>query len=509
VRLEAAVRAAAALAPLLWVAACAVGPDYQTPGLAAPARWAEAEAPQNRRPELAAWWRRFRDPLLTRLIEEAVDGNLDVASAKSRIREARALRDEAAASLLPEVNFSGSATRSRTAAQAGGIPAYTGNLFQAGFDASWDLDLFGGAARTVEARGYAVQAADEGLRSTLLTLVADVARYYVDARGYQARIALARRSAAAQFQTLSLTERQFAAGTSSGADVAKARALALNTEANIPALESSYRQAVHRLGVLLGAGPDAVLARMTAPHPIPAPRETVAAGIPADVIRSRPDVRQAERQLAQQTAAIGEAQAQLYPDVTLSGSIGTSALGLGDFGSAGAQTWSFGPSLSAPILDNGKRQAALTAQQAVRDQYYSAYKAAVLTAMESVENALVATTKQRIETDRQGRSMANYQEAARIARALYEHGSTSFLDALDAERSLYNSQDGFIQNQVVLSEDYIALFKALGGGWSGQIDASRPAIVDRDAGPRLRAGHQATVNNQPMNQEAITDATRD
>ncbi|MCW6513077.1 efflux transporter outer membrane subunit [Lichenifustis flavocetrariae] len=465
---------------------CAVGPDYKTPAMAIPARWAEREGHRAGRVELAAWWERFGDRLLPKLVARAVAGNLDVATAKARVREARALRDEAAASLLPDLNASSSAQRSRTAAQAVGFPASTSNLFQADFDASWDLDLFGGNARSVEAKDDATEAAAYGLRSTLLTLVADVARYYVDARGYQARIALARQSAASQRQTVALTEKQFAAGVSTGADLAKARALALSTEANVPALESSYRQTVHRLGVLLGVGPEAVLADMADPRPLPVPKSSVAVGIPADVIRSRPDVAQAERQLAEQTAQVGVEEAQRYPDVTLSGSVGVSAFTLGDITKASSRTWSFGPSASVPILDAGKRRAAVTAQKAVRDQYDAAYRAAVLSAMEDVENALVALSRQRLQTEKQGRSADNYNEAARIARVLYRQGSTAFLDVLDAERSLYEAQDTFIQNQVSLTEDYIALFKALGGNWSGALDVNRPEVVDTIMGPRLR-----------------------
>lgn len=477
---------AIAAACCLALAGCAVGPDYRTPTVAVPAHWAEAGGQSSSRPELAVWWERFDDPLMTRLIERAVAGNLDVATAKARVREARALRDEAAASLLPEVDFSASAARSRSAAQTGGIPASTANLFKAGFDASWDLDLFGGITRTVEAREDAAQAADEGLRSTLLTLVADVARYYVDARGDQARIALAKQSAASQEQTVVITEKQFAAGSSSGADVAKAEALALSTEANVPALESDYKQAVHRIGVLLGVGPDAVLAEMATPRSLPLPMTSVAAGIPADVIRSRPDVRQAERQFAEQTAEVGVATADLYPDVTLSGTVGVSALQIGDVAKGSSRTWSIGPSVSAPIFDGGRRFAAVTAQQAVRDRYYAAYKTAVLSAMEGVENALVTLSKQRVRSERLGRSADNYKEAARIAKVLFQQGSTSFLDELDAERSLYSSQDTFIQERVALAEDFIALFKALGGGWSGRVDVSRPEMMDAATGPHGR-----------------------
>ena len=366
------------------------------------------------------------------------------------------------------------------------MPGTQSNLFKAGFDASWDLDLFGGNARNLEAKAYGVEAADEDLRATLLTLVGDVARYYIDARGYQARIALAQRSAASQRQTAELVQKQFDIGTASGADAAKARAQALSTEADIPALDSSYRETVHRLGVLLGIGPTAALDRMKKPRAIPVPAIHVAVGIPADVVRGRPDIRKAERQLAQETAGIGVAEAELYPKVTLDGSIGVSAFQLGNLTKSSAQTWSFGPSLSAPIFDGGRRLAAISQQEAVRDRYFVALKATILQAMEEVENGIVSLRNQKIENERLARSTSSYREAARIARALYERGSTSFIDELDAERSLYSSQDTLLRNEVLLAERYIALFKALGGGWSGRIEVTQPQIVERSSGPRPR-----------------------
>ena len=486
-RLEFAVRALVAATCAALTSACVVGPDYHSPDLALPGQWSAITRPSMReKPALAAWWKRFDDPLLTQLVEEAVAGNLDVAAAAARIREARAVRDEAAAALLPTLDASASAVRSRSAAITPSLPGTQSNLFKAGFDASWDLDLFGGNARNLEAKAYGVEAADEDLRATLLTLVGDVARYYIDARGYQARIALAQRSAASQRQTAELVQKQFDIGTASGADAAKARAQALSTEADIPALDSSYRETVHRLGVLLGIGPTAALDRMKKPRAIPVPAIHVAVGIPADVVRGRPDIRKAERQLAQETAGIGVAEAELYPKVTLDGSIGVSAFQLGNLTKSSAQTWSFGPSLSAPIFDGGRRLAAISQQEAVRDRYFVALKATILQAMEEVENGIVSLRNQKIENERLARSTSSYREAARIARALYERGSTSFIDELDAERSLYSSQDTLLRNEVLLAERYIALFKALGGGWSGRIEVTQPQIVVRSSGSRPR-----------------------
>lgn len=249
------------LAPVLvlanvTLAGCAVGPDYMAPLIQLSNQWANAKTKHAQKPaDLAQWWRRLKDPVLNALIEQAVDANLDVATAKAKIREARATRRQAIGALFPTIDGSASATRSRTTASTTDAVSttapYTGNQFQAGFDASWELDLFGANRRAVEAATYGVDAAEDDLRSTLLTLVGDVASYYADARGYQARAALARRTAASQRETAALTQKKFDAGSASAVDVAKAVAQAASTEANIPDYEASYAESMHRLGILL------------------------------------------------------------------------------------------------------------------------------------------------------------------------------------------------------------------------------------------------------------------
>ncbi|RUU06360.1 RND transporter, partial [Mesorhizobium sp. M7A.T.Ca.TU.009.01.3.2] len=238
------------LAPMITavlLAGCVVGPDYQTPILAMPASWSGQKPTKPAQPaQLSRWWQRLRDPELNTLVEEAVAGNLDVATAKAKIREARASYRQSAGTLLPSVDGSGSATRNKSAETTTGSDA-TYSEYQAGFDASWELDLFGANRRGVEAARYGLDASQEELRSTLLTLVGDVASYYTQARGYQARIALARRSAASQRQTAELTRTMAQAGTATAADVAKAMGQAASTEAAVPTLEASYAQAVHRL----------------------------------------------------------------------------------------------------------------------------------------------------------------------------------------------------------------------------------------------------------------------
>ncbi|MES0199336.1 efflux transporter outer membrane subunit [Mesorhizobium sp. M0011] len=476
------------LAPMLTtvlLAGCVVGPDYQTPILAMPASWSGQKPTKPAQPaQLSKWWQRLRDPELNTLVEEAVAGNLDVATAKARIREARASYRQSAGTLLPSAEGSGSVSRNKSSEATSGSDA-TYSEYQAGFDASWELDLFGANRRGVEAARYGLDASQEELRSTLLTLVGDVASYYTQARGYQARIALARRSAASQRQTAELTRTMAQAGTATAADVAKAMGQAASTEAAVPTLEASYAQAVHRLAVLAGRPPAWLSERLKRVAPIPAPRLPMPTGIPADLLLSRPDLRMAERQYAQYTAKIGQAEAARYPSVSLTGDISTAALKLGDLGKDSSIGWSFGPTLSVPVFNAGQLQAAVEVATAQRDQYFIAYRSSVLTALEDVENALVLLSQERIRIGKLASSARSYGEAASLEGTLYKAGETSLLDVLDAQRSLYSAEDSLLQSRVLLATNYIALNKALGGGWDGAVDSTKPEVVDVKTGPRL------------------------
>lgn len=474
------------------LAGCAVGPDYVTPGQLLPGQW--GNAPKTTKPldaaRLGGWWKKLGDRRLNEIVERAVAGNLDVASAKARIREARATRRQAIGALLPQVDGQGSATRSRSsAATSSSGTNITSNLYQAGFDASFELDLFGANYRNVEATTYGVDAADEDLRATLLTLIGDVATNYTEARGAQARIALARRTAASQRETERLTRNRFTAGTASALDVERAAAQAATTEAAIPTLEASYAQSLHQLGILTGEAPTALAGLLGSGGPIPAARGTPPAGIPADVLVNRPDVRRAERQLAQATAKIGQAEAALYPSVSLTGNISTTALKTGDLAKNSAIGWSFGPTLSVPIFNGGELRAAVEVAEAQRDQSDAALRLAVLTALQDVENSLVNLTKERQRAGKLSAAATSYREAARLSRTLYQSGAASFLDVLDAERSLYSAEDTLLQSRVTATSNFVALNKALGGGWDKPVEVERKRVVDTNTGPHLRAAY--------------------
>jgi outer membrane protein, multidrug efflux system len=469
------------------LAGCVVGPDYQKPFLTVPAKWSDQTSSRPAKPpELSKWWQRLRDPELNTLIEEAVAGNLDVATAKAKIREARASYRETAGTLFPSVDGSASATRNKdSSSTSGGTAGDPYNLYQAGLDASWELDLFGANRRSVEAARYGLDASVEELRSTLLTLVGDVASNYAQARGYQARIQLAQRAAESQNRTAALTRTMAKAGMSTAADVAKAMGQASSTEADIPALQSSYAQSVHRLSVLTGRPPAALTKRLKRSTPIPTPRLPIPTGIPADILLSRPDVRIAERQYAQYTARIGQAEAARYPSVSLTGDIDTTALKVGDLGKNSTIGWSFGPALSVPIFNAGQLKAAVEVARAQRDQYFIAYRSSVLSALEDVENAIVSLRQERIRNAKLASSAKSYRDAVRLERARYQGGETSLLDVLDAERSLYSVEDDLLQSSISIATDYIALNKALGGGWDGLINTATPEIVDVKTGPRM------------------------
>lgn len=500
-------RLAVAASTAALLAGCSVGPDYGLPSLSLPVQWGSAEtAPVTEKAaepiELSRWWERLDDPILDGLIEQAVAGNLDVAAAKARIRQARAEYRQAGGALLPSIDASGSASRARSSSSTSMRSGDVSTQYKAGFDASWELDIFGQNRRALEAARYGLDAAEYDLRSTLLTMVGDIASNYVELRGYEARIDLARRTAESQRETAELTRVKYDAGTSSGLDVANATGQAISTEADLATYVASRAAALHRLGVLLGLAPAALEKRLAGTGTVPVPDQPVETGVPADILRARPDVRLAERQYAQATAKIGQAEAAQYPSITLTGTIATTAATLGSLATGTSVGWSLGPSLSLPIFNGGQLAAAVDSAEAQRDQNFVAYKAAVLTALEDVENAAVSLTQDRIRHARLEEAAANYREAARLARTRYQSGTSSFLDVLDAERSLYSVEDTLIQSRVAIATDYIALNKALGGGWDGEVDSSRPEIVDTDTGPRfVRFGQEDRYDTTGEKQE--------
>jgi multidrug efflux system outer membrane protein len=456
------------LAILVLTGCAAVGPNYVPPETRAPSSWhtelgsgliSKETDPQT----LANWWTTLNDPELSSLIERAVAGNLDLKKAWARVREARARRGISEANLFPTLDATGSATWSSSRDTGSGE---TRDFYAAGFDAGWELDIFGGARRSIEAAEANLEASREGLRDVLVSLVAEVALNYVEARTYQARLAVAEANLKAQQETYELTGWRYEAGLSDELSVEQARYNLESTRSQIPTLYTGLEGAKNRLAVLLGEPPGAVHPEIEKPMPIPVTPLELAVGVPADTLRHRPDVRQAERELAAQTARIGVATADLYPKFTLKGSIGLEALSLGNLISAGSRTYSIGPRITWPIFDAGAIRKNIEVQSALQEQALIQYEAAVLSALEEVENALAAYVNEQVRRQSLLDATHAAERAADLARVKYAAGLIDFQVVLDAERSLLSLQGQLAQSDGTVTSNLIALYKALGGGWT-------------------------------------------
>ena len=455
------------------VAGCAVGPDYHEPTPDLPTRWSEAPAANEPAPQTASrWWTVFADPQLDSLVDRAVAANLDLKVAEARVRESRANRTIAAAPLWPQATANGEFTRSlqsQNASGGGGSSAgqsfSPSNLYESTFDATWEIDVFGGTRRSVEAANANLEASIYDRGDVLLTLLGDVARNYIELRGFQRQIEVARQNVEAQRDTLELTKARFQGGLASDLDVAQAEAQLETTASDIPTLEISFAQAVHRLGVLLGEPPGALAAELSESRPIPAAPSELPAGLPSDLLRRRPDIRSAERQLASATAQVGVATADLYPKFSLIGSAGLSSISASDFFTGGSKLWSIGPSITWPIFQGGRIVATIEVRNAQEQQALLTYRQTILTALEDVENAIVAYTRERDRRRTLTAAVASNERAVDHATSLHTRGLTSFLNVLDAQRNLYQTQTDLAQSEATVSTDLVALNKALGGGW--------------------------------------------
>ncbi|WP_375638249.1 MULTISPECIES: efflux transporter outer membrane subunit [unclassified Bartonella] len=468
----------------LLLSGCMVGPNYQKTSFRVPAVWGEKSAQTARQPvALAGWWRHLNDPVLDALMDYAISGNNNVAVAKARVREARAGLGQVVGTLLPNVSNSISGTRSRSGQSDALL-----NQYSSGFDASWELDFFGGHKRAVEAARYGLDAAVEDMRATMVTLLGDVATNYVQMRGWQQKLFIVRQIAVSQRKTYELMRARLTAGDVSELDVSNAQAQMANTEADISQMEANLAMSVHRLSVLTGRVPTALkdLLQKNAKHAkIPQPRWPIPAGIPADILLTRPDLRRAERQYAQATARIGQREADRYPSLTLTGNISTAATAIDQLWKNSTIGWSFGPGLRFPLFNGGQVEASIAVARAQRDQAFITYRAAVLEALEDVENALVRLTKEHQRLEKLIVANKASLHSLKLSRNLFENGNTSFLELLNADRSYYSAQMALKDSRVSLVTQYITLMKALGGGWDGVVDVSRPEVVDN--APRSRA----------------------
>jgi NodT family efflux transporter outer membrane factor (OMF) lipoprotein len=451
----------------MWMllAGCApVGPAYVPPQLPLPSSWSNAAAPPVKADDLGRWWVRLGDPMLSDLVARAMQANADLRSARARLREARARRALASAQRAPAVGASASAAFSRSSESD-----VTQETYKAGFDAGWEIDVFGGQRRALEGAEADLQASDASVDATRVTLAAEVARNYVELRAFQKRLEIARSNLMGQSETLQLTEWRAQAGLVSSLDVEQARANREQTRAQIPSLQTSVAEAQHRLAILLGVAPGTLNGQLAAAAPIPQPPEAIAAGIPADVLRQRPDVRAAERTLAAETARIGLAEAARYPSFNLTGSIGVDAFGIG-VGST--VTRSLAASVAATIFDGGRLKQQVETQRAVQERAQVSYESIVLTALEDVENALVGLSNARARRAALTEATDAARNAALYARHRYRGGLIDFQTVLDTERSVLSLEDGLATSEADGVLAVIQLYKALGGGWESQTSGS-------------------------------------
>lgn len=450
-----------AMAAALVIAGCA-SPATQrnaTSALAVPTQWSAAATGSDATP-LADWWQRFGDDTLRQLVAEALAANPSVRTAQAALRQARATQDVTRATAGPSLRASGSGQRSKS----GDNPA--GNRFQAGFDASWEPDLFGGNAAGIAASEADTLASETSLANARVSLAAEVAVSYIELRGLQQRLAFAQRSLALQQETLQITRWRVQAGLASSLDLEQAIASTSQTEAQIPALQTSVDQSIHALSVLTGQPPAALLERLSAEGAIPAPPADLALSLPADTLRQRPDVGTAGHRLAAALSRLDQAEAARYPSLQISGSVGLSALTLSGLGSGGATLANaLLASISMPLFDGGATRARIEAQDAAVEQARIAYESAVLTALQDVEDALVSLRGDRERLKKLQVAAEAAANAELLARQRYSSGLIDFSAVLDTQRTLLSAQDSLASARATLSADHVRLYKALGGGW--------------------------------------------
>jgi multidrug efflux system outer membrane protein len=461
--------AAGVVSVVLAVSACSSLEPRADPQAAVdvPARWSVADAaPVGAATSLVDWWSRFDDPLLASLIDEAMRANTSVAGAQAALRQARALRDVAAAALFPTLGSSASAQRSSRANPASAGGRSTTNSFQAGLDAAWELDIFGAARSGLRAGEATARASAASLGDVRVSIAAEVALDYIALRSAQARLAIAGENLASQQETLQITQWRLQAGLVTSLDAEQARTAVEQTAASLPSLQTGIEQMSHAVAVLTGQPPAALSAALLSARPVPQASEGLALAIPAETLRQRADVRAAEYQVSAAAARVSQAEAARLPGFSIGGSLGLSALTLGALTDGASVVASLLGSVSWPIFDGGAGRAQVSAQQAALDQARQVYRGTILVALRDVEDALVALRGDRERLARLGNAAAAAANAAELARQRYGSGLVDFQAVLETQRTLLGTQDGMAGARADVSADHVRLYKALGGGWT-------------------------------------------
>jgi multidrug efflux system outer membrane protein len=464
---------AKALLPMsmLLLSGCVVGPNYQAPAATLPAKFSEAGTPNANTP-LNPWWQSFRDKKLDGLVAQGLTQNLDVLQSIEAIEQARANVIIAGADALPSLNGSASGNvqgqDGRYLQRTSGLRHTESKSLDSGLGAAWILDIFGRYRRAQESANASLDAAYDGVNVSRLAYLSDLVTSYIDARYNQEALALTRLSLSSRRETLKLTNDIRTAGAASSLDVVQAEGLVNTTLSQIPAFETGFQQAANHIATLLGLPARSVTDDLIKGRAQPWPKFNTKVGIPADLVRNRPDIRVAERQLAAASAEIGVAEAQLYPSLSLSGSVNAGRT----FGNVvtGNQTgWSFGPTLDIPIFNGGQLRANVAARRSQAQQLYLAWKQTVLEGIEDVESAMIALRKNYETVAALRKVVASSEQALGLARESYRGGATSLLDVLDAERTLSDSRIQLAAAIRSLAANYVALNVALGGGSSIEV----------------------------------------
>ncbi len=485
-------------ASLLALAGCAAGPNYHTPKPDTPPRFvASSSATSSQAPadehDLATWWRALNDPELDSLVDRALKANLDLEIALTRLQQARTYETVVMGYALPEVNASAAAGRGTgsdlgrgRADQALVSATNTSGLQQIntleGFDAVWELDLFGKFRREIEATKYDTQAAAAARYGVITTVISDVVRAYIDLRGFQVEAGVLRQAAGVLRESLRLETIRYQRGIINELDVALATRELSTVEAQLAPMEAQEKAAQYALAVLLGEYPENLVQELSKPDLVPSMPPAASAGTPLQLLERRPDIQQAERQLASATARIGVATANLYPQIGLIGSIGAQGQGWGTSPAIGSHIWSFGPAALWPVLDFGALDAQVDVARLQRRAYLLNYRRTILNAVQEVDTAVDAYAAQQDRLKNLGDGLVAAQHAVDLATARYNRGLTDYLNVVDAERQLYDIQEEYAQAQVAEGEQFVQLYRSLGGGWENyqavpDIQRPLPAII--------------------------------
>ena len=456
---------AAVCAVALILTGCAVGPNYRRPATPEPPAFANASGISTKDVQFnTTWWRSFNDPLLERLVEKASTNNLDLRLAQSRLREARALWTEARFDFVPTVRSDARYEKFQLSEDVAGLRERRGELYRAGFDATWELDLWGAVRRNVQAARATVESVEATRDDVLVSLRAEVAINYLELRGRQAQLDVSGRNATNQSETLKLAETLRDGGQGNQLDVARARSQLNSTLAAIPPLEAGVENASHRIAVLCGQPPAALRNELYPPAALPSGPTERAVGNPAEMLRRRPDVRVAERSLAAATARIGVETADLFPRVTLNGNVALEASSFSGLTSPGADAYSFGPRITWAALDLGRVRQRIRAADARAEGALAIYEQTVLLALEETENSLVTLGRERQRLGYLRESERAAAEAVALVRQRYRDGIADFLGVLDAERTLLGLQEQLVTSETRAATSLVAVYKALGGG---------------------------------------------